>query len=287
MKGAARAPEPDATSELFAGTAWYYARFRPRYPRELIDSVVTSLRLDGTGQLLDLGCGTGALARALAPHVAGVTGVDPEPEMLAEAAELAAREGIRNIRWLRGTAADLPHLYRQAGLFHAVTVGDAFHWMDRDATLRALDALVAPAGGVALATNGGSIWSGGASWHRVTREVIQRWLGPERRAGAGGYTPPPDRFEDSLARSPFRHTSTRRFSIERAWDLDRLVGLLYSTSFCSPRVLGNRREAFETDLRASLLALDPRGVYREVVAPEVWLGRRALPARELGLPGRD
>lgn len=249
--------------------------------------MVRGLELDGTGQLLDLGCGTGALARALAPHVAGVTGVDPEPEMLAEAEALAAAAEVGNIRWLRGSAVELPRLCGEPGTFRAVTIGDAFHWMDQQATLRDLDALVAPAGGVALATNGGSVWSGDAPWHRVTREVIQRWLGPERRAGASAYRPPADRFEDALARSPFRHASSRRFSVARTWNLDRLLGLLYSTSFCSPQVLGGRREAFEADLRASLLAVDPRGIYREVVAPEVWLGRRASPARAAAPLGSD
>jgi 2-polyprenyl-3-methyl-5-hydroxy-6-metoxy-1,4-benzoquinol methylase len=36
----------------------------------------------GVSRAVDLGCGTGTLARMLASRGAGVTGVDPDPEML-------------------------------------------------------------------------------------------------------------------------------------------------------------------------------------------------------------
>jgi hypothetical protein len=42
---------------LFAGTAYYYARYRGPYPTALIADIVTHFGLDGAGRLLDLGCG--------------------------------------------------------------------------------------------------------------------------------------------------------------------------------------------------------------------------------------
>ncbi|MBJ7386358.1 MAG: class I SAM-dependent methyltransferase, partial [Mycolicibacterium sp.] len=71
---------------LFEGTAWHYARYRPGYPKALIAEIVDRFHLDGTGRLLDLGCGTGQLTLPLAGHVGAAVGMDPEPEMLAEAA---------------------------------------------------------------------------------------------------------------------------------------------------------------------------------------------------------
>ena len=58
-------------------------------------------RLDGTGRLLDLGCGTGQLVIPLAAHVAEAVGMDPEPEMLVEAAEM--RTGRRSCQCDLGT----------------------------------------------------------------------------------------------------------------------------------------------------------------------------------------
>lgn len=53
----------------------------------------------------DLGCGTGALAVDLAAAGHVVTGVDPAGPIL----EIArARPGGAQVRWIHGTAADLP-----------------------------------------------------------------------------------------------------------------------------------------------------------------------------------
>ncbi len=41
-----------------------------------------------------------------------------------------------------------------------------------------------------------------------------------------------------------------------------MLGNLYSTSFCSRRVLGDRVEAFERDLRAAILAVEPSGILK-------------------------
>jgi 2-polyprenyl-3-methyl-5-hydroxy-6-metoxy-1,4-benzoquinol methylase len=44
----------------------------------------TELGLDGTGTLVDVGCGPGVLAVQLAPLFEVVIGIDPGPAMLAE-----------------------------------------------------------------------------------------------------------------------------------------------------------------------------------------------------------
>ena len=69
---------------MFKGAAPYYARYRPGYPPELLDQLAVAAGLDGTGRLLDLGCGPGPLAVPLARHFDEVVAVDVEAEMLAE-----------------------------------------------------------------------------------------------------------------------------------------------------------------------------------------------------------
>ena len=61
----------------------------------------------GTETALDSGCGTGALAFALAPHVGEVVGVDTRPDYL-EAGRAAAPE---NARFVEGDATALPFGY--------------------------------------------------------------------------------------------------------------------------------------------------------------------------------
>ena len=52
---------------LYAGSASYYVRGRVAYPPDLIDALVEAMQLDGTGALLDVGCGPGSLVLPLAP----------------------------------------------------------------------------------------------------------------------------------------------------------------------------------------------------------------------------
>lgn len=62
--------------------------------------------LDDEWTVADLGCGTGAMAAILAPHVKQVIGVDASEEML-EAARVR-NNGVTNIEWRKGTLETLP-----------------------------------------------------------------------------------------------------------------------------------------------------------------------------------
>jgi ubiquinone/menaquinone biosynthesis C-methylase UbiE len=79
--------------DLFKGTAWYYSRCRPGYPEPFIRHVVERFQLDGQGRVLDPACGTSQLTLPLARHCEEIVGMDPEPEMLAEATAQAAAAG--------------------------------------------------------------------------------------------------------------------------------------------------------------------------------------------------
>lgn len=79
---------------IYQGSAAYYARGRPPYSSTLASTLATELGLDGTGRLLDVGCGPGLLTIELADCFSHVIGLDPDAEMLAEGARRAAEAGI-------------------------------------------------------------------------------------------------------------------------------------------------------------------------------------------------
>ena len=93
---------------LYAGTARFYSVGRVAYPAELVDLLVTALELDGSGRLLDVGCGPGSLTLLLAPHFAQAFGIDPDAGMLSEGARLAAETGVSNVSWRQLRAEELP-----------------------------------------------------------------------------------------------------------------------------------------------------------------------------------
>jgi len=84
---------------LYAGSARYYAIGRVSYPTALRDALATKLALDGSGRLLDVGCGPGNFTLLMAPLFEEATGVDADREMLSEAERRAHEAGIGNVEW--------------------------------------------------------------------------------------------------------------------------------------------------------------------------------------------
>ena len=64
---------------------------------------------------------------------------------------MATFTGRMNIQWLQSKAEDISP---QAGPFQVTTIGQAFHWMNRDEVLRKLAILIARGGGLALVNPG-------------------------------------------------------------------------------------------------------------------------------------
>lgn len=262
-------------SGLFAGTAWHYARYRPGYPQAFVDDLVTGLSLDGTRRLLDLGCGTGQLTIPLAPHVAEAVGMDPEPEMLTEAAKSARAAGITNVTWAQGNSADLPGDF---GRFLLVTMGRSFHWMDREQVLTALDAIVDHDGAVVLA-NDSCLVRPNSPWQQAVEDIQHRFLPPDSVRPTplpGRMNSPADHqpHEQILARSAFRHVDRRVYEFERPWAVDQVIGYLYSTSLPLRRLLGDRVPAFEQEITDTLHMFRHNGLLIEPVTLEVLIGTK-------------
>jgi SAM-dependent methyltransferase len=110
----------------FGQAADDYAQYRPGFPDRFFDRV----RAYGIGlpqqQLLDLGCGTGALARGFARRACRVVGLDLSPEMLQQAGMLAHAEGLA-LDLVRARAEATPFA---DGCFDVVCAGQCWHWFD-------------------------------------------------------------------------------------------------------------------------------------------------------------
>ena len=78
---------------IYLGSAAHYRYGRPAYSPELEAVLAQETGLDGTGRLLDVGCGPGVLTVRLAHLFAHAVGLDPDAGMLAEGCRAADERG--------------------------------------------------------------------------------------------------------------------------------------------------------------------------------------------------
>jgi 2-polyprenyl-3-methyl-5-hydroxy-6-metoxy-1,4-benzoquinol methylase len=72
-----------SSDDLFESAARYYAEYRRPYPAVVVNHLVSEFGLDGSGRLLDVGCGTGQVFQVLGRSFAEITAIDPNKEMEA------------------------------------------------------------------------------------------------------------------------------------------------------------------------------------------------------------
>lgn len=121
------------------------------------------LRATGAGprsRVLSLGCGIGDTELLLAPRVGEVVGVDFSPAAIRQAREDADAAGVRNARFIEGTAADAP-----PGDYDAIVAIFFLHHLPEE-ELRA-----APGALRALLRGGGAFYSLDPSRHRLSGAV--------------------------------------------------------------------------------------------------------------------
>lgn len=123
-------------------TADDYARHRPGYPPEFYTRLA-ELGVGLPGQrIVDLGTGTGAVARALAQRGAEVIGVDVAEASIARARELAEAERLS----ARFEIAPAESTGLAAASFEFAVASQCWIYFDRDAVFRELDRLLVPGG---------------------------------------------------------------------------------------------------------------------------------------------
>ncbi|MEV5700078.1 class I SAM-dependent methyltransferase [Streptomyces anthocyanicus] len=251
---------------LFSGTAAFYRRGRLPYAPGLADVLARVLDLDGRGRLIDLGCGPGTVALPLAGLFGEVVGVDPDAEMLAEAArEAAQREVTGKVRWVRARAEELP-----AGLgdFTVATLAQSFHWMDRERVAATVRGMLRPDGALVHVSDlkGESRTTDGLPHppvpHAAIDALVRRYLGPVRRAGRGLLPRGTAAGEAEVLAGagfagPYRHVVPGGQAMVRTED-DVVAGV-FSMSFSAPHLFGARLALFEVDLRRMLREVAPSG----------------------------
>jgi len=220
---------------FYDGAAVHYRYGRPAYSPRLEALLAEELGLDGTGRLLDVGCGPGILT-------------------------------VRLARLFEG-AEDLPAV--APGPYRLVTFGQSFYWTDEVPVAEAVYDMVEPGGALVLVghkAKGRAVPpSPGAPRipHDEIEELVRKYLGPTRRAGEGTTRVQALSLQDALA--------STRFGAPRVIfapgipdlmrDIESVVSGYFSMSYAAPHLFGDHVEEFADEVRELLRGRSPEGVF--------------------------
>lgn len=110
--------------------------------------IYSMTRIDKEDTVLDVACGPGLVACALAKRARHVTGIDLTPAMIEQAKLLQAEKGLDNITWKVGNADPLP--YNDASFSLVVTRYSFHHFLDPRSVLYEMKRVCIPGGRVAV-----------------------------------------------------------------------------------------------------------------------------------------
>ena len=134
--------------ERFTGKADIYKKFRPSYPKELLDYLYNEIGFNQDSAIADIGAGTGIFSRLLLERGSKVYCVEPNEDMRQTAeTDFAELENFISVN----APAENTGLPEKSLDF--VTAAQAFHWFDRQAFKLECQRILKNGGKVALVWN--------------------------------------------------------------------------------------------------------------------------------------
>ena len=137
-----------STVERFSNRVANYVKYRPTYPKEVLQFLQNELKLQSNSIIADAGSGTGISTKTFLENGNTVYGVEPNAAMRAAAEEFL--KDFPNFRSVNGTSENttLPD-----DSIDFVTAAQAFHWFEPEAARAEFKRILKPEGWVVLIWN--------------------------------------------------------------------------------------------------------------------------------------
>jgi SAM-dependent methyltransferase len=268
-------PKPERFGEKYAaafqepGVASAY-QHRPPYPDAAI-AFLAGLIADTPRRVLDVGCGTGYIARRLVELVDHVDDLDVSPAMIDEGRRLPNGDHPL-LAWIVGRAEDAP----LDPPYALIAAGDSLHWLDWEVALPRFAGLLTPGGRLAIVQSEQLP----VPWGDELMPIIQRY-------SIYGKFEPIDIVAELERRGLFRKQGELRTDpLLFTQAIDAYVESFHGrASLARERMAPEAALAFDAEVRRLVSAYTAHTVELQVVAEIAW-GAPLRPAAEERNPGQ-
>lgn len=246
-------------TERFSSRVENYTRYRPSYPKEVVDVLRAECGLTPEFVVADIACGTGLFTRLLLENGNRVFGVEPNKEMREAGGQyLAAFPKFTSI----AAIAESTTLPDQS--FDLITCAQAAHWLKREEAIREFQRILKPGRFVAIIFNDRQV-KGNAFSDDYEKLVVKYGTDYSEVQRLGRI------FEGVDFFAPFR-CRKRTLPNHQDFDYASLEGRLLSSSY-APQPGEPKHEAMLADLRQLFEKHQRDGLVRMEYDTNIYFGR--------------
>jgi SAM-dependent methyltransferase len=244
----------------FGKTAGDYGRHRAGFPDEFFERLKSAGILRAGMRALDLGTGTGTIARGLALRGCEVTGLDRSTPLMEQAAELDRNAGVV-VKYVNAAAEETGMAPAE---FDLVTAGQCWHWFDRPRAATETRRVLKPGGMLVIAHFDWIPLSGNMT--EATEKLIEKHNPKWKLAGGLGIHP---LWPRDMAVAGFANIETFSFDIDAIYTHEAWRGRIRASAGVGASLAPQQVAAFDDELRAMLAERwpeDPMRVMHRVFA---------------------
>lgn len=231
-------------------------RHRPPYPQEVFP-LLDALVVDEPRVVLDVGAGSGDIARQLVESVERVDAVDFSQSMLEEGKRLPNGQHER-LHWIYGKVEDAP----LSPPYALITAGSSIHWPAWEIAFPRFRAMLTPRGVLALIYR----HTLPMPWDAEVKKLLAPFANHQGHKGSNA-------VKELEARGYFQRRGAKETApVPFSQTLDDYIEGLHSRSHYARERIGREKSAeLDRQIRALLLQFHPDGVLPlQVVGSVTW-----------------
>lgn len=207
------------STKRFSDRVEDYIKYRPGYPKDLIDILKRELNLDSKNIIADIGSGTGISSIPFLENGNRVYGIEPNKEMRLAAEEVLSQ--YPNFFSIEGTAEETSLASKTVDI---IFCGQAFHWFDKSKSKKEFDRILKEQGHMVFVWNSRSTQSDfQKEYEKALLENIDEYKFVNHRNISD------QEIEDFFAP---KKMSIFKTDNKQSFDLEGLKGRLKSSSYC-------------------------------------------------------